>query len=73
MSKNKFENVRKEIKENEDNIYTPPKRKRETKVVDKTKMVRIDEADHEWLKETAYLERISIKDLVTKVINDFKE
>lgn len=42
-------------------------------VLNKTKLVRIDKADHEWLKKTAYMDRLSIKEVVHKVINNYKE
>ena len=37
-----------------------------------TKIIRIDESDHEWLKETAYIDRTTMKDLVSKVIEYYK-
>jgi len=38
----------------------------------KTQHIRIDEEDYQWIKDTAYIERISMKDLVSKVIKEYK-
>lgn len=37
-----------------------------------TKLVRIDKADHEWLKEKAYIDRLSIKEVVHVIIDNYK-
>lgn len=37
-----------------------------------TKLVRIDKADHEWLKEKAYIDRLSIKEVVHIIIDNYK-
>lgn len=56
----------------------PPQNKRlkkedMTKVNRKTQHIRIDEEDYNWIKETAYIERLSMKDLVSKVIKFYVE
>lgn len=55
----------------------PPQNKRLKKgdlkkVNRKTQHIRIDDEDYNWIKETAYIERISMKDLVAKLVENYK-
>lgn len=55
----------------------PPQNKRLKKddlkkVNRKTQHIRIDDEDYNWIKETAYIERISMKDLITKLVENYK-
>lgn len=57
---------------------TPPQNKRikkddMRKANRKTQHIRIDENDYEWIKEKAYLERISMKDLVSKLVENYSD
>jgi len=57
---------------------TPPQNKRikkddMRKTNRKTQHIRIDENDYEWIKEKAYLERISMKDLVSKLVENYAD
>lgn len=56
----------------------PPKNKRlkkddMKKSNRKTQHIRIDEEDYNWIKETAYIERLSMKDLVSKLVENYTE
>jgi len=56
---------------------TPPTNKRIQKrnlkkAVEKTRMIRIDEDDHEWIKNKAYQERLTMKEMVTILIENYK-
>ena len=39
---------------------------------EKTRMVRIDEDDHEWIKNKAYQERLTMKEMVSLLIENYK-
>jgi len=39
----------------------------------KTQHIRIDEEDYKWIKETAYIDRISMKDLVSNLVENYRE
>lgn len=45
---------------------------KENHLQSETKLVRIGKADHEWLKEKAYIDRISIKEAVHTIIQEYK-
>lgn len=65
------------MKNNKMSNETPPvnkriKKKNIRKAEDKTKMIRIDEADHEWIKEKAFQERLTMKDMVTTLIEQYQ-
>jgi len=56
----------------------PPKNKRlkkddMKKSNRKTQHIRIDEEDYKWIKETAYIDRISMKDLVSNLVENYRE
>lgn len=38
-----------------------------------TKMVRVDIDDHSWLRDKAYQERVTMKELVSIVIDNYKK
>ena len=42
------------------------------KETSKTQMVRIDEEDHEWIKNEAYEKRLTIKDMISLLIENYK-
>ncbi len=42
------------------------------KETSKTQMVRIDEEDHEWIKNQAYEKRLTMKDMVSLLIENYK-
>lgn len=41
------------------------------KETSKTQMIRIDEADHEWIKNEAYEKRLTMKDMVSLLIGSY--
>lgn len=56
----------------------PPKNKRlkkddMKKSNRKTQHIRIDEEDYNWIKEAAYIERLSMKGLVSKLVENYTE
>lgn len=65
------------MKERPMSNQTPPDNKRISKNLKKpeveTKVVRIEAEDHDWLKETAYVDRVTMKDLVAELIKFYKE
>lgn len=39
----------------------------------KTRMIRVDDNDHEWIKNKAFEERLSMKEMVTILIEEYKK
>lgn len=43
------------------------------KAEEKTRMIRVDDNDHEWIKNKAFEERLSMKEMVTILIEEYKK